>query len=144
MTLVETIRQAREGGDVQAAIEAIPYAAFLGITAKIEGDGGLLCTLPPRQGLVGNPHSAALHGGVVGAFLETVGALEVLWRRETDVMPRTVNITVDYLRAARLTPTHARGIITKLGRRVANVRVEAWQEDPAKPAAHGHVHLLLR
>lgn len=143
MTLMETIREARAGGEVQAAVDAIPYAVFLGITAEIDAEGRLLCTLPPRQGLVGNPHAAALHGGVVGAFLETVAALELLWRRETDTMPRTVNITVDYLRAARVAPTHARGIITKLGRRVANVRVEAWQEDPAKPAAHGHVHLLL-
>ena len=143
MSLVERIRAARESGEVQAAVDIIPYARFLGITAELDGRGRLLCTLPPRPGLVGSLETGALHGGVVGAFLETVGGLEVLWRRESDVMPRTVNITVDYLRGGGPVPTRATGIITKLGRRVANVRVEAWQEDEAKPIAHGHIHLLL-
>lgn len=143
MSLVAKIRSARADGDVQAAVDSIPYAAFLGITAELDGAGGLLCTLPPRPGLIGNPHSGALHGGVVGAFLETVAALEMLWRRESETVPRTVNITVDYLRGARQQPTYAAGIITKLGRRVATVRVEAWQEERGKPVAHGHVHLLL-
>lgn len=143
MSLLERIHAARDSGDVQAAVDIIPYASFLGLTAEIDGAGRLLCTLPPRPGLVGNPETGALHGGVVGAFLETVGGLEVIWRRESDVMPRTINITVDYLRAGRPVPTRAAGIITKLGRRVANVRVEAWQDSPEKPIAHGHVHLLL-
>ncbi len=143
MSLVEKIRRARDGGDVQAAVDSIPYAAFLGIVAECDAQGGLLCTLPPRPGLVGSPKTGALHGGVVGAFLETVAALEVLWRRESESLPRTVNITVDYLRGAGPAPTHATAIITKLGRRVANVRVEAWQDTPDKPVAHGHVHLLL-
>lgn len=143
MSLLERIRAARDGGNVQAAVDIIPYARFLGLTAELDGEGRLLCTLPPRPGLVGSPETGALHGGVVGAFLETVGGLEVLWRRESDVIPRTINITIDYLRAGGPAPTRATGIITKLGRRVANVRVEAWQENPEKPIAHGHIHLLL-
>ncbi|MEX0922018.1 MAG: PaaI family thioesterase [Rhodovibrionaceae bacterium] len=143
MSLLQRIRDAREHGDLRGAIDCIPYAVFLGLTAEIDGAGRLVCTLPPRPGLVGNPETGALHGGVVGAFLETVGGLEVIWRRESESLPRTVNITVDYLRAGRPVPTRATGIITKLGRRVANVRVEAWQEREDKPVAHGHIHLLV-
>ena len=41
--------------------------------------------------------------------------------------------------------THqAQAIITKHGRRVANVRAEAWQEDRSKPIAAMHGHFLLR
>ena len=36
---------------------------------------------------------------------------------------------VDYLRSGRPVDTHARAIVTRQGRRVTNVRVEAWQED---------------
>jgi acyl-coenzyme A thioesterase PaaI-like protein len=39
--------------------------------------------------------------------------------------------------------TFARAIITKHGRRVANVRAEAWQDDPARPVAAAHAHFLL-
>ena len=59
-------------------------------------------------------------------------------------MPKTINITVDYLRSARLVDTHARAMITKHGRRVANVQVRAWQGDESKPIAAAHAHFLLK
>jgi acyl-coenzyme A thioesterase PaaI-like protein len=52
-------------------------------------------------------------------------------------------LSVDYLRPARLAETSAQGVITRHGRRVANVRVEAWQESPSRPVAAAHAHFLL-
>jgi acyl-coenzyme A thioesterase PaaI-like protein len=37
----------------------------------------------------------------------------------------------------------ARGTVVKQGRRVANVRVEAWQGDPDRPVAAAHAHFIL-
>ena len=59
-------------------------------------------------------------------------------------VPKTINITVDYLRSARVIDTHARATITKHGRRVANVQVRAWQADESKPVAAAHAHFLLK
>jgi acyl-coenzyme A thioesterase PaaI-like protein len=39
--------------------------------------------------------------------------------------------------------TFARGRVIRQGRRVANVRAEAWQESPDKPVAAAHAHFLL-
>jgi acyl-coenzyme A thioesterase PaaI-like protein len=47
------------------------------------------------------------------------------------------------LRSGRAVDTFAAGRVTKQGRRVANVRVEAWQDDPARPIAAAHGHFLL-
>ncbi len=59
------------------------------------------------------------------------------------VLPKTIDITVDYLRSGRAVDTWAKGILTRQGRRVANVRVEAWQEDRLRPIAIAHGHFLI-
>jgi len=43
---------------------------------------------------------------------------------------KPINVTVDFMRGGRDKPTHARGIVTRLGTRVANVETTAWQDDP--------------
>jgi acyl-coenzyme A thioesterase PaaI-like protein len=57
--------------------------------------------------------------------------------------PRPINVTIEYLRSGRPLECHARAKIKRLGRRVANVHVEAWQEARARPIAslHGHFHV---
>ena len=47
------------------------------------------------------------------------------------------------LHTARVVDTHACATITRKGRRVANVRIEAWQDERAKPVALAHGHFLL-
>ena len=53
-------------------------------------------------------------------------------------------MTIEYLRPARPHDTFAWGIITKQGRRVANLRVEAWQSDPDQPIAIAFAHFLIQ
>ena len=40
--------------------------------------------------------------------------------------------------------TFATAIVTRLGKRVANVEAHAWQRDRAKPIAAAQMNLLLR
>jgi len=58
-------------------------------------------------------------------------------------IPKTVDISVDYLRSGRPVETYGRAIVTRQGRRVANVRSEIWQEARDKPIAASHGHYLL-
>jgi uncharacterized protein (TIGR00369 family) len=132
--LADIIAEARRTHDFGALAEAIPYARFLGISVA-ERDGDLIAQLAFDEKLIGNTMLPAIHGGVVGAFLETAAIMKLLWTRESSDVPKIITITIDYLRSAGPQPTYARGIITKLGSRVANVRAEAWQADPAKPIA---------
>ncbi len=124
------------------ALELIPYARFIGV-ALDETPEGLVCRLPFRDDLVGNVGLPAVHGGVVGAFLELTALVGLIDQADSDRVPRPINFSVDYLRSVGPRETRARAEIVKHGRRIANVRVIAWQEDPVKPVAAGIGNFLV-
>ena len=124
------------------ALELIPYARFIGVTLD-ETDDGPVCRLPFRDDLVGNAALPAVHGGVVGAFLELAALVGLVDQSDSDRVPRPINFSVNYLRSVGPRETRARAEIVKHGRRIANVRVVAWQDDPAKPVAAGIGNFLL-
>jgi len=126
----------------QRALELIPYARFLDVGLD-ETDAGPICRLPFRVDLVGNVALPAMHGGVVGAFLELAALVGLLDQSDSDRVPRPINFSVNYLRSVGPRETRARAEIVKHGRRIANVRVIAWQDDPAKPVAAGVGNFLL-
>lgn len=137
------IAQLRKTGNFDALLAAIPYARFLGLSVAIEG-GDVLTKMQASDSLIGNPVLPAIHGGTVGALLESAAIFKLLWDVELIAVPKTINITVDYLRSARVVDTFARATITKHGRRVANVQVRAFQADEQKPIAAAHAHFLLK
>ncbi len=141
--VVEATLKARQSGDYRALIEAIPYSRFLGISAE-HRDGELIGKLAFSPELIGNPMLPALHGGTIAALLESTAIFQVMMEAETLVLPKTINITVAYLRSARPVDTFAHGTITKHGRRVAVVYAQAWQEDRARPVATAHAHFLIK
>lgn len=141
--LLEKVLSARETGDFASLAEAIPYAKWLGISAE-RVDGELLGKLEYSDKNIGNASLPALHGGTLGALLESTAIFQVLYEAETVAMPKTITITVDYLRSGRPVDTYAKGIVTRHGRRVVNVRVEAWQDDRSRPIATAVVHFLIQ
>jgi uncharacterized protein (TIGR00369 family) len=142
VTLKAVISEWKAKHDFAVLLAAIPYLRFLGLQAR-EGPNGILCVLPPDLKFVGNPLLPALHGGVVGALMEAAAIVQLLWASETTHVPKIIDLSIDYLRPARLVETSAQGVVTRHGRRVANVRVEAWQESPGRPVAAAHAHFLL-
>jgi len=136
------VRAARQADDFERFTQAVPYLRFLGLQVRKEAEGPL-CVLPANPKLIGNPRLPALHGGVIGALLESAAIIQLIWAAETDTIPKIIDLSVDYLRSAKPVDTFARAIVTKHGRRVANVRAEAWQDDPSKPVATAHAHFLL-
>jgi uncharacterized protein (TIGR00369 family) len=139
----EALRSLRETGRFDDVLAAVPYARFLGMSVELR-EGDPVTTLRASDDLIGNPVLRALHGGTVGALLESAAIFKLIWDTPTLSVPKTINITVDYLRSGRLLDTHARATITKHGRRVANVRVQAWQDDEQRPIAAAHAHFLVR
>ena len=142
MKLVDVIQEAKSSGDPGAISRAIPYANFIGIDAYLDG-GTVICTMAGSDANVGNPVLPAIHGGVIGAFLEHTALMMLLWELAPGQVPRTVNVSIDYLRSSRKEVTYAKGVVTRQGRRVVNVRVEAWQADPSKLVATAHGHFLI-
>ncbi|MEN9873584.1 MAG: hypothetical protein RL186_481 [Pseudomonadota bacterium] len=128
---------------LQSLLASIPYAQFLGIGFELR-DGELIAILPFQDKLIGNPVLPALHGGVVGAMLELTAFAQILRVQDNATIPKTIDVSIDYLRSGRPVDTFARAHVTKLGRRIANVRVEAWQATPNDPIAALHGHFLLK
>ena len=131
-----------DGDRLKAFFETVPYARFLGINFELKGDE-LTAILPFKGSLIGNPILPALHGGVIGAMMELTAVAQIGLVQGTGTVPKTIDISIDYLRSGRPVDTFARAHVTKLGRRIANVRVEAWQHDRADPIAALHGHFLL-
>jgi uncharacterized protein (TIGR00369 family) len=142
MKVLQELRAAGRGQDMQAVVEMIPYARFLGI--QVDQKGNEITTIMPfKQSLVGNVNLPALHGGVIGAFLEMTAVIQLLFDTSCERLPKTIDVSIDYLRSGRPQPTFGRAIVTRHGRRVANVRSEIWQEERSKPIGLSHGHFLL-
>jgi uncharacterized protein (TIGR00369 family) len=124
------------------ALDRIPYAAFLGLTAQ-ERDGDVTVTLPYADKLIGNPMLPALHGGATAALLEMTAVAQVAASWPEARLPRPINVSVAYLRSGRPQDVHARARIGKAGRRVVHVLAEAWQDDPDQPIASLTAHFLI-
>jgi uncharacterized protein (TIGR00369 family) len=125
-----------------AMLAAIPYMKFLGMTAELAGDE-MTAILPFAPHLVGNVMIPALHGGVIGAFLEMTALCQLAVREPLRRQPKTIDVTIEYLRPGRAQTTYARADVRKIGRRIANVHVEAWQDHRASPVAALRGHFLL-
>ncbi len=140
---LERVRAAREAGDPSPLLEGIPYASFLGLAVSLE-HGELLTTLRFSDRLIGDSSIPALHGGTLGALLESSAIFALLWSTSGDRLPKTINLTIDYLRSGRARDTFAVASVEKHGRRIANVRAIAWQEDRERPIASAVAHFLVR
>ena len=120
----------------------IPYVAHLGVRAELAGDE-MTAILPFSQHLIGNPLLPALHGGVIGGFMELTAVIQLSIVQPQTKTPRPIDITVEYLRSGRPMDTYARAVVKKVGRRIANVQVEAWQDSRANPIAALRGHFLV-
>lgn len=123
-------------------LDRTPYARFLGLKVE-DGPEGPVAVMPSAPHLIGNPLLPALHGGATAAFMELAAAAGLAAADPDHRMPRPINVSVAYLRSGRPKPVRATVKPRKIGRRVAYVEVEAWQEDPAAPIATLAAHFLL-
>lgn len=141
--LVDVVRAVKESGNLALLVETIPYLKFIGFGLE-SSHGELLGRMTYEDSLIGNPSIPALHGGTIGAMLESTAIFAALLETEALVLPKIVTITIDYLRSGRPTDTFAKASITRQGRRVVNVTAEAWQEDRARPIARANAIFLIK
>ena len=120
-----------------------PYADLLGLTVETGADGAPVLVMPYRDEVLGRP--GFLHGGAIGGLLEmaAIAGLQHVLADEGGGRIKPVNVTVDYMRGGRDKPTYGVGIVTRLGKRVANVEAIAWQDDRTKPIAAARMNYLI-
>ena len=107
---------------------------------------GARVTMPFADGLTGRP--GFLHGGAISGLLENTAWVTLLDALSEDALSedakiKPVTVTVDFLRGGAPVETHAEARIVRLGRRIANVLVTAWQEDRAKPIATANLKMMI-
>lgn len=162
MRRIEPMQVAKQRRDAALAhlAESVPYVRHLGVAFDRRGDE-LTARLGFDEKLIGNPMIPALHGGAIGAFLEIAALMELAWAVVWERMegggeaaaaieagrfppwPKTIDFTVDYLRAGLPRDAYARGRVNRMGRRYASVHVEAWQDNCARPIAQATGHFLM-
>jgi len=132
-----------EPEQIQQALDRIPYAQTLGVKPLFIGEE-LTLIMPYVDSNIGNPTLPALHGGSISGLMEMAAIVQLMIEQERErPLPKPIGINVDYLRKGNPKDTYARAIIFKQGSRVANVRVQAWQDDYDKPIAAMHGHYLM-
>lgn len=140
--MAETEMTPSRAEQLEAYLARAPIVQTLGMYCDIKGDD-MTAVLPFQKKLIGNFTIKALHGGAIGTFLEMTAMAQLYLVADVERPPRTINITLDYLRQGRAENLYARARIIKLGRRMASVRCEAWQSERDKPVSAMMGHFLL-
>lgn len=130
-----------------------PYARSMGMEIDLTEDGTPIIAMDFSERAMGRP--GFLHGGAIGGLLEMAAhaALRAELGRQAaerggaepgaDIAMKPVNVSLEYLRNGMPQRTFAKGLVLRAGRRVANVRAEAWQTDREKPIASCWMNFLL-
>ena len=87
---MEMLARAAKAGiapDMDALIAAVPYCAWLGLSARVEAERVVLA-MPFDAKLVGNPIIPAIHGGVIGSLLETAAIVQTVWATQSASIPK--------------------------------------------------------
>src|SRR5690606_1964524 len=83
----QIIQQAQQSGDFKPLVASIPYAQLIGLEFQRFGHD-VLFTLPKNPDNIGNPILPAIHGGVIGGFMELSASLHLMMTMDTGALPK--------------------------------------------------------
>lgn len=117
-------------------IDALPHAKALGMSLVSIEAGTAEIEMPYHAKLVGDPATGVIHGGAVSALMDTCGGAAVLSHPDAPLVTATLDLRIDYMRAAVPGQTvRARATCYHMTRSVAFVRAEATDDDTENPVA---------
>lgn len=113
------------------------HSGQIGIEYHAHGDDWIELALPYREALIGDPATGVLASGPVVTLMDMATSMAV-WLRAKTLRPQaTLDLRIDYLRAAEPGRTViGRGECYRLTKTIAFVRGEAHDGDAARPVAH--------
>jgi uncharacterized protein (TIGR00369 family) len=113
-----------------------PHAGRLRMRVVEVGPGFATLSLPYHEELIGDPQRGVVFGGVITTLIDQASGLAVACAMEELQAIATIDLRVDYLRAAEPgRDLFARAECYKLGHNVAFVRATAWDNDQNDPFA---------
>ena len=120
----------------RAFVAAIPHAGALGMRVIEVTSGRVVMEMPYDERLIGDPESGVIHGGAVSALMDTCGGAAVLAHDSGPTGTATLDLRIDYMRAATPGQTvQAEAICHHMTRNVAFVRATATDDDSGRPVA---------
>lgn len=132
--------------------EAIPFNRVLGLRLEEARDGRARIRLQFKPELVGNFRTQVLHGGVIAATLDVVGACAVMSTFEDEVPPYgmgtvgmgTVDMRVDYLSPGAGGYFIATGQLMRPGQILSAARMELYNDQEQMIAMGSAVYRVSR
>ncbi|GIW41434.1 MAG: thioesterase [Candidatus Binatia bacterium] len=120
----------------QAFVSHTPHARHLGIRVVEVGPCRAVLMLPYREELVGDPARGVIFGGAITTLLDHTAGMAVACSMEEIKAVATIDLRVDYLRAAEPgLDLYADVECYKVTRNVAFVRGIAYDRTPDDPFA---------
>jgi uncharacterized protein (TIGR00369 family) len=120
-----------------------PFHQWLGLKLKNADDFSVEVELPWREEIVSNVHGQITHGGILAALIDLTGHLAIV--AKTGVLPQrvaTIDIRVDYHRAATPGKLAASGEVMNLGKKVSSVQISVHDEKDNLMASGKGVYLI--
>jgi uncharacterized protein (TIGR00369 family) len=118
-----------------------PFHRWLGVTLKSMSADGVEILLPWREEFVSDPVVRYTHGGILAALIDLAGDYAVAAKIGRGVP--TVDMRVDYHRAALPGALVARATIIKLGGTLATAEAKVFDEQDRLVASGRGVYLTL-
>jgi uncharacterized protein (TIGR00369 family) len=110
----------------------VPHARRLAIGVIEIGPGFAVCVLPHNEQLIGDPARRVIFGGAITTLIDHASGLAVACALEHFTTIATIDLRVDYLRAARPDcDLYTRSECYHVTRHVAFVRAVAYETSPA-------------
>lgn len=122
-----------------------PYARALGMNVDSFEHDIPVIAMPFSDIVLGRP--GFLHGGAMAGLLEIAAMASLhtaLNKRGQKYSVKQINVTVDFMRGGANHMSYAKGKISRLGRRLANVEASIWQEDRDRIICAAQMHYLVR
>ena len=134
------------GGDLKldfvaldALVRGSPFHRWLGVTlGKLDPDG-VEIHMPWREEFVSDPHIRYTHGGVLAALIDLSADYAIAAKLGRGVP--TIDMRVDYHKAAMPGPLIARARVIKLGGTLATAEARLYDEHDALIASGRGVYL---
>ena len=109
------------------AIQIAPFHRWLGLKIVQQNNHQLELEMPWRDELVSNPVIGAVHGGILASLIDLTGLYAII--AAGGIAKATVDLRVDYHRAATNGRLRAIGQVVKLGKTISTADTRIIDDD---------------
>lgn len=118
--------------EIEELLTDSPYHQFLGIQLKEITNESLTIKLPFKETFITGNDDGYIHGGLLATIIDIAGYFAIFQFLNQPVP--TIDLRIDYLRAARREDLFAEATVVKLGRSVSVADIVVTNADSKKIA----------